>query len=86
MARKSDEPLEKRDVILFKGDWEELVSYLAPLKVRPTVFIRMLVRKKILEIRERANAQARPTPELSDDDIEQFGLTESPESSEPEES
>lgn len=72
MARKSSVPLEKKDVILFEGDWDELTAYLAPLKIKPTVFIRALVHKKLLEIRAKAAEQQRPTPELSDDFINEL--------------
>lgn len=74
MGRRAEEPLEKKDIILFKGDWAELEAILAPRKVKPTVFIRHLVRKKILEIKERTNSVSRPTPELTDDDLDTIGL------------
>lgn len=88
MARRSPTPLEKKDVILYEGDWDELASYLTPRKIKPTVFIRELVHKKVLQIRAASAEQHRPTPELTDDDIASLGLDTLPagagESDEPE--
>ncbi len=70
MGRRADEPLEKRDMILFKGDWDKLVAFLSPRKVKPTVFIRHLVRNKIREIEARTDLQSKPVAELKDDDID----------------
>jgi hypothetical protein len=85
VARKSAEPLEKKDVILFAGDWDELAALLAPFKIKPTVFIRQLVRKKLAQIKSAAAEQARPTPELQDDDLDFTGLAaESSDTREPE--
>ena len=81
MGRRADEPLEKKDIILFKGDWDKLVAILGPRKVKPTVFIRALVRNKIREIEARADLQAKPVPELKDDDL---NLTDLITESEPE--
>jgi hypothetical protein len=69
MGRKAEEPLEKKDVILFLGDWERLATILAPRKVKPTVFIRRLVRRTIESIEARAALMAQPTPEISLDDL-----------------
>lgn len=70
MGRRAEEPLEKKDIILFKGDWEALRNILAPRKVTPTVFIRALVRKKLREIEAKTNMVAKPGPELKDDDLD----------------
>ena len=70
MGRRAEEPLEKKDIILFKGDWEALRVILAPRKITPTVFIRALVRKKLREIEAKTNLLAQPGPELKDDDLE----------------
>lgn len=84
MARKAAEPLEKKDIILFQGDWDELAAILAPFKIKPTVFIRQLVRKKLAQIKSAAAERAQPTPELTDDDLDFSDATESSESGEPE--
>lgn len=75
MPRRASEPLEKKDIILFKGDWEELATILAPHKIKPTVYIRMLVRKNLNRIRSAAAEAAQPIPELTDDDIRDLDLT-----------
>jgi hypothetical protein len=67
MGRKAEAPLEKKDVILFLGDWDRLAAILAPRKVKPTVFIRRLVRRTIESIEARAALMAQPTPDIPDD-------------------
>ena len=85
MARKSPEPLEKKKVTFYAGDWDELASFLAPYKIKPTVFVRQLLRKKLSYIKAAAAEKARPLPELSDDDINFNDLAaESSDSREPE--
>jgi len=74
MPRRASEPLEKKDIILFRGDWDELAAILAPLKIKPTVYIRALVRKNLIRIRAAAAEKARPTPELSDADLRDLDL------------
>jgi hypothetical protein len=70
MGRKAEEPLEKKDVILFLGDWDRLATILAPRKVKPTVFIRRLVRRTIESIEARAALMAHSTPDISSDDLD----------------
>lgn len=69
MGRRADEPLEKKDIILFKGDWDELTAILAPRKVKPTVFIRALVRQKLNEIKARADIHSKPVAEVDLDKL-----------------
>lgn len=65
MGRKSEEPLEKKDVILFKGDWARLEEILRPRKIKPTVFIRKLVRQKLQEIEARLDLTSSTAKEPS---------------------
>jgi hypothetical protein len=46
MARRSEEPLEKKLILLFRGDWKALEELLAK-RMTPTEFIRRIVRKTI---------------------------------------
>jgi len=78
MGRRESEPLEKKDIILFHGDWDRLAAILAPVRIKPTVFIRHLVRKKILEIEAKAGLEAKPVAELTDDDLAELGITTEP--------
>lgn len=50
--RRSEEPLERRDVQLFKGDWETLREIL-PKGLTPTEFIRRLVRRTIVRAKTK---------------------------------
>lgn len=85
MARKSPEPLEKKKVTFYAGDWDELASILAPHKIKPTVFVRQLLRKKLAYIRAAAAEKARPLPEIADADIDLDDLAaESSDPGEPE--
>ena len=70
MGRRAEEPLEKKDVILFQGDWDRLREILASAKITPTQFIRALVRKKIREIEARVNDIAKTGPEVSHDELD----------------
>ena len=53
MTRRAEEPLERRDIQLYKGDWLLLQEILAPAKVSPTEFIRKLVRTTILKVKAK---------------------------------
>lgn len=68
MGKRAEEPLEKKDLNLFAGDWEELEAILKPRKVSVSVFIRKLIRQKILQIKSRAADTYRPVPETDDDE------------------
>lgn len=54
------EPLERRDMILYRGDWEELQELLAGTRIKPTTFIRMLVRRTIRRIQAAKAGVERP--------------------------
>lgn len=54
MTKRAEEPLERRDVQLFKGDWEILGEIVRPLGLTPTEFIRKLVRKTIIQVKTKA--------------------------------
>lgn len=54
MGRKVTAELEKKDIILFKGDWAELDAILAPRKITVTQFIRELVHRKLMQIKAAA--------------------------------
>lgn len=60
MARKEDEPLERKKINLYQGDWERLSEILTTKRISPTFFIRRLVRRTLLSIEARAEAQAKP--------------------------
>lgn len=51
MGKKERVPLEKRDIILYAGDWDELAAILKTRRITPTQFIRELVHRKLLQIR-----------------------------------
>lgn len=69
MGRKASRPLEKKDIILYEGDWDRLAEILGPTKIKPTVFIRELVRKTIARIEAKAAETHRPVTEIKDDDL-----------------
>lgn len=56
MPKRENAELEKKDIILFKGDWAELDLLLAAskTKITPTQFIRHLVHNKIASIKSRS--------------------------------
>lgn len=61
MPRRAEEPLElKKGIRLFQGDWERLGSLLSYSHISPALFIRHLVRNKILELEAAKAAVARP--------------------------
>lgn len=57
MVQKSEIPLEMKKLYLFKGDWDRLSEIIAPARLKPSRFIRHLIRKKIIEL-ESALAEA----------------------------
>jgi hypothetical protein len=79
MPRRAEEPLDKRkNLTLFQGDWERLDELLKPTGVATGTFLRLLVRKKIVQLEAAANAAAGPT-----EPIDPSFLVESLESSGP---
>lgn len=55
MPKKSRIDLERRELLLFKGDWDRLDEILRPRKIAPTQFIRELIHKKLRQIDDRAS-------------------------------
>ena len=82
MGRKEDEPLEKKKVNLYQGDWDRLSEILAARKISPTFFIRRLVRRTLLSIQARSLEVAQNVE--TDDDVVRSALADS-ESIEPSE-
>jgi hypothetical protein len=68
MGKRAEEPLEKKDLNLFAGDWEELESILKPKKISVSVYIRKLIRRNIQQIKSKAADTYRPVPETDEDD------------------
>ena len=65
MPRKSSgEKLERKDLILYAGDWDRLGELLAPTRVTRTEFIRRLVRKTILRIEAARAGIERPVEDI----------------------
>jgi hypothetical protein len=65
MGRRAEEPLDKRkNLTLFLGDWERLEELLRPTGVPTGVFLRLLIRKKIVQLEAAANDAAGPTEPL----------------------
>jgi hypothetical protein len=64
MARRAEEPLEKRLILLFKGDWVALERLLAG-RMTPTEFIRRSVRRTIRKAAQRVELTERNTPDVS---------------------
>ena len=65
MGRRAEEPLDKRkNLTLFMGDWERLEELLRPTGVATGVFLRLLVRKKIVQLEAAANDAAGPTESI----------------------
>jgi len=60
MPKRSREPLELkgREIRFYQGDWDELASILAPVKLTPSAFIREMTRKHIRAIQAQANLLA----------------------------
>lgn len=83
MGRKAEEPLEKKDVSLFIGDWDRLAAVLAPRRISPTVFIRKLVRRTLTQIEAKAAFDAKPVLTEISDDIIDGALAESTDDSQP---
>jgi hypothetical protein len=68
MGRRAEEPLDKRkNLTLFRGDWERLDDLLKPTGVPTGVFLRVLVRKKIVQLEAAANDAAGSTEPLDPD-------------------
>lgn len=65
MGKKNRAELEKKDIILYKGDWADLAAILKPRRITPTVFIRELVHRKLLQIKS-ATQDTHNTLELPD--------------------
>jgi hypothetical protein len=76
MARKAEEPIEKKKIGLFEGDFERLAEILAPKKVTPSVFIRHLVRRKLRQLEAALGEIARPVEVELDDIITRAKLDE----------
>lgn len=76
MGRKSEEPIEKKKLALFVGDFERLGEILAPRNVTPSVFIRHLVRRKLRQLEAVMDAVSRPTGDIDLDDIIQSASTD----------
>lgn len=68
MGKQNRVPLEKKDIILYEGDWDKLATILAPRKVKPTYFIRELVHRTIARIEAQAQDTFK-TVEISNDDL-----------------
>jgi len=70
MGRRAEEPLDKRkNLTLFQGDWERLEELLNPIGIPTGVFLRQLVRKKILQLEAAKNDVARPTGDINVDTL-----------------
>lgn len=72
MPKRDVAELEKKDIILFKGDWANLDLILAGSKITVTQFIRHLVHNKIAQINSRTQDQHKQveTPDvLADTDL-----------------
>jgi len=67
MPRRESEALERHDIVLYKGDWEDLRVLLASTRVTPTAFIRALVRRTIRRIEATKAGMERPVEEDIDD-------------------
>jgi len=61
--KKSDEELERKLILLYKGDWQLLQEILAG-RLTPTEFIRRAVRKTIERAHEKRRAVARNIPDV----------------------
>jgi hypothetical protein len=83
MGRRASEPLDKRkNLLLYKGDWERLEDLLFPTGIPIGVFLRQLVRKKILQLEAVKNEHSRPVHADASEFIESLEL-DSLERSEP---
>ena len=60
MARKAEEPIEKKKIALFVGDFERLAEILATKNVPPSVFIRHLVRRKLRQLEAALGEISKP--------------------------
>lgn len=60
------EPLERKDAVLFKGDWATLQELLAGTRVKPTEFIRVLVRRTIRRIQATRAGMERPVEDIDE--------------------
>lgn len=69
MPRKAEEPLDRKKISLFEGDFERLADLLAAKNIPPSVFIRHLVRRKLRQLEAILNEVSRPTGDLDLDDI-----------------
>lgn len=66
MPRRETEKLERRDIVLYKGDWEDLRILLASTRVTPTAFIRALVRRTIRRIEAAKAGAERPVEDIDE--------------------
>lgn len=60
VARKAEEPIEKKKIALFVGDFERLAEILATKNVPPSVFIRHLVRRKLRQLEAALGEISKP--------------------------
>lgn len=66
MPRRETEKLERRDIMLYAGDWEELRLLLAATRVTPTAFVRALVRRTIRRIQAAKAGEERPVEDIDE--------------------
>lgn len=64
MGRRAGEKLERKDVVLYDGDFDRLRELLAATHVTPTEFIRRLVRRTILRIEAARAGAERPVEDI----------------------
>lgn len=69
MARREGEKLERRDMVLYVGDWDELGELLAPTRITRTEFIRLLLRRTIRRIQAAKAGMERPVEDIEDDKL-----------------
>jgi hypothetical protein len=64
VGKRSEEELEKKLILLYKGDWIRLQEILGR-RITPTEFIRRVVRRTINRAYEKRNQVARSTEDVS---------------------
>lgn len=69
MPRKAEEPLARKKISLFEGDFEKLGDILQAKGVTPSVFIRHLVRRKLRQLESVLNDVSQPTEEIEINDL-----------------
>ncbi len=72
MPKAEKVELEKRDIILYKGDWNELATILKSKRITPTFFIRELVHRKLAQIKAAAQ-DTHQTVEIDDVELGNLG-------------